>query len=280
MENELIPSTEEQQPIETAVPIEQPPVEDTIPEETQPEIDQVPDIEAQKAEIEALEKRRKKAEEDAKYWRQEQEHARKGYFRERRGAPLKPIEPIETPAEKPAEKEPNSNDFENYDDYIKALTDHRVNIAKADWEKESAEKISRETDRERQANLQSKLEEGYTKYEDFGEVAFDHTAVHITPMIVDILADCENPADVAYHLAKNRVEGVQISKMTPFKAAREIMKIDLNFSENPKPIKKVTAASPPIKTVGGGKAEITKDPEKMTQKEYEKWRLEQGAKPY
>ena len=114
------------------------------------------------------------------------------------------------------------------------------------------------------------------------DVTFDPTATHITPLIVDILADCEHPADVAYHLAKNRVDGVKISRMTPTMAAREIAKLDLRFGDGesaPNPPKKTTSAPPPIKPVGSSNT-VAKDPEKMTQAEFEAHRKAQGAKPY
>jgi hypothetical protein len=103
-------------------------------------------------------------------------------------------------------------------------------------------------------------------------------------MIVDILSECDHPADVAYYLAKNRIEGVAISRMTPLKAAREIAKLELKIANNPTPPtptpKKTTSAPPPINPIAGGTGGIDKDPNKMTQKEYEQWRISRGARRF
>lgn len=258
---------------------ENPPVtelepETTAPEETPPaEVDTQPDPAKLEADIQKLEERKKKAEREAGYWqRKELENRRAAH---------------EVPERKPAEvlpkAEPKQDDFDDYNDFVAATVDYRVKKAQDEWDNDAREKEEQATHSERQATLKSKLDEGFTKYDDFGEVAFDHTATHITPMVVDILADCENAADVAYHLAKNRVEGVAISRMTPTKAAREIAKIDLTFGEGtgPKPpVKKTTGAPPPIKPLGSGPSGGNKDPNKMTQAEYNAWRASEGAKPY
>uniref|UniRef100_A0A6M3IPE3 Scaffolding protein n=1 Tax=viral metagenome TaxID=1070528 RepID=A0A6M3IPE3_9ZZZZ len=269
-ENALTPIEGEQAPL-----VEVEPEETSATEDVQV-VDEAPDPSSLQADIEALKAARVKAEEDARYWRQQKAEARAEYFRKDRDET--PAPPLASAA-----KEPTEDTFDNYSDYVKALTDHRVKQARTEWERDSAIKREQETASQRQVELQTRLQDGYARYEDFGEVAFDPTAMHITPMIVDILQDCENPADVAYYLAKQRVEGVQISRMTPTKAAREIAKLDLKFTQNLQPDnrnkQKITKAPPPISPVGPAE-KITKDPEKMNQAEYEAWRRSQGAKPY
>lgn len=238
------------------------------------ETDVTPDPTALEADIAALKARRDKAQKEAGYWQRKELESRRAAME-----PATPATP-ETPA--PATvAEPNQNDFDDYNDYVAAVADHKVKVARAEWEREAADKTTNENNAKRQADLQTKLELGYAKYDDFAEVAFDHTAIHITPMVVDILADCDNPADVAYHLAKNRVEGVSISRMTPTRAARAIAKIDQSYADDrPPPSKKTTNAPPPIKPVGASNTVDGKDPEKMTQAEFNAHRVKQGAKPF
>lgn len=245
-----------------------------------PVVDVTPDPAKLKADIEELEKKRKKAEEDAIYWRKQKAEARADYFRGKDHAET-------TPAPRPMPlgvgPEPNPKDFEDYDKFVVALTDHRVKVARAEWEQDTQRRTQEQAQQERSQSLQVKLQEGYQKYPDFEEVAFDRTATHITPMVVDILADCEHPADLAYYLAKNRVEGVAISRMTPVQAARAIAKIEakLESAPPPAPSKKPSNAPPPISPLGGGgAAAVQKDPEKMTPREFNEWRRSQGARPY
>jgi len=231
-----------------------------------------------KSEIEELEQRRKKAEEDAIYWRKQKAEARAEYFKgpkDERQEPPPPAPGIGA--------EPRPSDFEDYDKYVGALTDFRIKAARAEWEHEQTRREQHRSMQQRAESLQTKLQEGYQKYSDFEEVAFDRTATHITPMVVDILAECEHPADVAYYLAKNRVEGVAISRMTPIQAARAIAKLEDKIinAPPPPPPKKTTNAPPPISPLGAaGSAAGTKDPEKMTQREYEAWRVAQGARRF
>ena len=282
-ENELNNLPQEE---EVAPPVETP-VEDSSAEKEPVDekvIDESPDPSRLKAQIDELEQKRKKAEEDAIYWRKQKAEARAEYFRDKREperiAPTPPDIPGIGPEPKPA-------DFDDYDKYVSALTDHRVRKAKAEWEIDVSRKEQERTARQKADNLQAKLQEGYQKYQDFEEVIYDRSAIHITPMVVDIISDCDHPADLAYYLAKNRVEGVAISRMTPIQAARAIAKIEAKLentaeattSTNPKR-KQITEAPPPISPVGSGKTGIQKDPEKMTQKEYEQWRLAQGARRF
>jgi hypothetical protein len=258
------------------------PVEPAAPETPipagEPPTDAAPDPSKVKDEIESLKEARKKAEEDAIYWRKQKAEARAEYFRDR-GRGEEPPQPVKSAVV----PEPKPQDFEDYNAYVSALTDHKVNVAKAEWERESERRNREQSTRERQETLHAKLQDGFTKYPDFEEVAFDRTATHITPMIVDILADCDAPADVAYYLAKNRVEGVAISRMTPVRAARAIAQIESKLTGQPvqpTPTKKISNAPPPNSPVGSKPSGITIDPEKMTNKEYARWREGQGARKF
>lgn len=269
-EAEPIPAPAEPTPENTTTPTVEP----------SPRIDEAPDPAAVKAEIEALEQRRKKAEEDAIYWRKQKAEARADYFKGR-------DEPAPQPQPPPAiGLEPKPADFADYDQYVAAIADHRVKVARAEWERDQTRREQEKQAQERAQSLQAKLQEGYTKYNDFEEVVFDRTAIHITPMVVDILAECDHPSDVAYYLAKNRVEGVAISRMTPIKAARAIAQIEAKLTGAPPPPqstpqKKITSAPPPIKPLGtSANAGVDKDPDRMTVKEFEQWRLKHGARRF
>jgi hypothetical protein len=238
------------------------------------EVDEKPDPAVLKTEIEALEERKVKAKREAGYWQRKEAEARDEY---RRPDPPAPI------AEATA-AEPQEDNFDNYTDFIRAQSawtaDQRVAAAKKEWDTKAADKESAKGKAERDAALKTKMDEGFSRYDDFEEVTFDRTATHITPMVVDILADCDNPADVAYHLAKNRVDGVRISRMTPTMAAREMMKIDQGFGDKKPSPKTTTSAPAPIKPVGSGESHTGKDPNNMSQAEFTEYRNKQGAKPF
>jgi hypothetical protein len=236
--------------------------EDDLPDET-------PDPNAIRAEVEELKKERERI-------RAENKEARAKFFREQQRG----VKPPPPPAEKPPELEPEPkvDDFDDYSDYAKALVAHEVKKARSEWDKQAVERDRNLEYQRKDSELYGKIQRGFEKYEDFREVALDES-VPITPLIKEILFDCESPEDVAYYLGKNITDAIKISHMTPLAAAREIAKIELAIKEQKPPEKQITKAPPPIKTLGS-KAKVQKDPTQMTQKEYEAWRKSQGAKPY
>ena len=268
-------------PVATAIePVPTDPPVATAPIEPEPSVDEPPDPESLKAEIEELRQKRDKAEQDAIHWRKQKAESRADFFRDReRGAP-----PPATPTGPPAGlgAAPQSEDFDDYNQYVEAVTDYKVKAARLEWERDQRDQATKGVQAERQASLKEKLQKGFEKYEDFEEVALDRSAIHITPLIADILADCEHPEDVAYYLAKNRVEGVKISRMTPIKAVRAIANLERDLAtQTPtvKPKTTVPGAPKPIKPVGSGE-KVSKRLEDMSQREYNDEMERRGARRF
>ena len=246
---------------------------ESAPVETPP-IDEAPDPESLQGDIEKLQEQRKKAEEDAQYWRRQKADARADYFKNREPAPQQPAAATQA-------ARPNPDDFDDYNDYVDKLTDYKVDQKKASWDREQTEKEQSATHSNKMQNLQEKINAGFQRYDDFEDVALAQT-VPITPMITEILAETEEPADIAYYLGKNHTKAIAIGRMTPIAATRAIAQIEAELSgQQPvtKQTNKITNAPPPIKPVGSSNT-VTKDPEKMTQAEYEAYRLGQGAKKF
>jgi len=245
------------------------------PDETEAERkpDDAPDPAALKAEIEELKKAKEAAKEAAQKWRREKAEARADYFKNREPAPA-------TPPAAPAEiARPNPDSYDDYNDYVEALTDYKVEVKQQEWNRAEAQKAESTTHQKKMQTLQEKINAGYEKYPDFEDVALAET-VPITPMVMEVLAETDNPDDVAYYLGKNRTECIRISKLTPIAAARAIANIETQLAGNADPAqppKKTTSAPPPITPVGSSHR-VQKDPAKMTQKEYEAWRESQGAR--
>ena len=264
---EVAPVTELEPPVATApeTPIDEPPSAETL----EADIEQL-----KKDKIEANEKAEAAKNREA-YWKRQREGQRKAF---EQGAP--PAQP--TPAAAETNEKPKQDDFDDYNDYTEALTDWKVDQKKVEWDKEEKAKTENATYQEKMIKLEKGIDEGFDKYPDFAEVALAKT-VPITPLIKDILAETDNPADVAYYLGKNQSEAIRIGRLTPIAAAREIAKIEAEITVAPTAPagtpKKITDAPPPIKPVGSANV-IGKDPENMTQKEYEKWREDNGAKRF
>jgi len=163
-------------------------------------------------------------------------------------------------------QEPRSDDFEDYDEYIRSLS--RYNSQK-EFQRLSAEREQKAKQREfkeRQAETQKKLSKGYEKYEDFEKTVLSKMDYfNDAPHVSDALGGTENLADVAYHLAQNPAELTEISNMNPIDAAVAIGKLDAKFNAPPRKLK--SNAPPGVTPVGNGDVP-PKSVDDMTAKEY------------
>lgn len=244
-------------------------------------VDTPPDPAALRAEVERLEAVRKKAEEDARYWRQEKARARGDFFKGRQQDPEKlPDIPVQDVA---IGKEPQKDDFDDYEKYLDAKISFETSKARIQWDREQARKSQETEHQQKITKLQEKINLGFVEYPDFEEVAMNEM-VPITPAVMEALAECDNPHKVAYYLGKNRAEAIQISRMTPMQTARALARIEVEIekagpSNAPNQSNRITNAPPPIRPSGSSNV-VGKDPEKMTQREYEDWRKTQGARRF
>lgn len=202
------------------------------------------------------------------------------------------VAPVKAPPPIGDDKAPKIDDFddaESYNDAKRAYEiDRRVNeqVRKAlendpvGFEEEEREEFKREI-----------VELGPKTYEDFIAVVTDPT-LPLTEDLIDAVRTSDNevvtPADVLYYLGKNKAEAVRLSRLKPTQMARELARIEVKIENSksklpPTPkapssveAKKVSTAPSPI-TPTGSTIVITKDPEKMTQAEYEKWRMSGGS---
>ncbi len=232
-------------------------------------VDTAPNPAALQVEIERLQTVRKEAEEKAVYWRKQKAEARAEFFKSRGDQPPPP--PVQPEADLGIGAEPKQDAFDDYQKYLDAKIAYEVNKVKITWDRDQSRKAADQTRQQKMADLHTKLDDGYKKYADFESVALDQT-VPITPMIVEILADSDRPADVAYFLGKNKAEAIAISRMTPIQATRALAKIEGEMTraegENPPVLPKISNAPPPIRPLGSSHT-VEKSLDKMTQREFE-----------
>ena len=93
----------------------------------------------------------------------------------------------------------------------------------------------------------------------------------------DFLGESDHPAQLAQWLTKNREEAKRISRLEPAVAVRALEKVEAKLAAAPKPApKKVTGATPPVSTVGGG-SNASFDPNKSGMDDFAAWRRRQKA---
>lgn len=213
--------------------------------------------------LDELTKARRDAEQQADYWRQ----------MAMREQPQKPESAKAAEQPVPASDEPTLEGY-GYDvaEFTKAWSK---------WERAQDAKAAE------QAKAQQAAQARGQRYQESAAVfAAEHPDFHqllnnphlpITEVMVEALTEGENPAAIAYYLAKNPEEAGKIAGMSPAAVGRAIAKIESQLAtDTPRqPAQKtVTQAPPPPMTLSGTKTP-SKKPEEMTMAEYAAHRAEE-----
>lgn len=154
-----------------------------------------------------------------------------------------------------ADGKPRLEDFGSYDAFNEALTDWKVDQKlKAREQAHTQEQRQRQAqtqDQQRKERFMESSDAAREKYDDFDEVAFGDE-VKVTKAMAVIIAESDNPGEMAYFLGKNPSEASRIAKLSPEKAALELGKLEAKMAAPP--AKTQTGAPPPAKTIKGGSA--------------------------
>lgn len=145
-----------------------------------------------------------------------------------------------------ADDEPKETDYKDYAKFIEDRAAWRVRqeLRQTETQRQEAQRQAELRDMAEAARV--RIEKASEKYDDFEDVAF-RPDVTISQAMFEAMADSEYIADIAYHLGKNPDQAQRIARMTPFAAAREIGRIEANFTAKPKP--EATAAPAPARVV-------------------------------
>lgn len=211
------------------------------------------------------------------------ELTRKGKEAEERAARLAAENEQLRKATAPVDTEPQLDDFQDYEQYVKALTVWTARQA-------VAETIQQQTVRQQQEAAQAaqiaaaesferKKLEAAAKYPDFDD-AIDNATTIVTAAMADAIQDSDMSGDLMYYLAKHPEEGERLAKLTPGAVFREIGKIEVKLATPAKPAP--TAAAAPIAPVSGSAAPPV-NPNEMTDDQwlaYERARLRKQGRLY
>ena len=164
---------------------------------------------------------------------------------------------------------PKSSDFEDYDQYIEALTDWKTDQVEVRRSRESQE--VRQEQSKRQWDMQ--VAEAVAKDPNFTERGY------IPQGLVASLEGTEKLVDFAYYFGENPGEAQRILAMPALAQAREIGKLEAGFAikQNVTPRKITTNAPAPTKPVGNkDTVAVSKPPDDM--EEYAQWRKAGGGR--
>jgi len=160
---------------------------------------------------------------------------------------------------------PKEADFDSYEDYTHALVKHETTEILR--EERKAQALSQ---REQDADLalkqfEARAENGRKKHDDFDKVV-GNPDLPITNDMLAIMADSDAGDEVAYYLGKNEAETRRLAMMPPAMMGREMARIEMKLSEQPKP-----ALPNPVdtgSTLSGTGESATVDESKMSTEDY------------
>lgn len=131
----------------------------------------------------------------------------------------------------------------------------------------------------------SKVETFKSREQSFAETTADYADVVYAPDVpisrdmAEVIRESEVGPQLAYHLAQNRDLARAIHDLPPLAAARELGKLEARLAEKPKPAPRVVsqAPPPPPKIEATEPDAVEKDPIRMTDAQFAKWRARQIA---
>lgn len=170
-------------------------------------------------------------------------------------------------AERPQPQgKPTPDQFQDYESYIDALSDWKVDQKLGALRAESEQAQQARIRAERAEAARTRLMSGADRFEDFDAVV-NNPALPITQAMADAIVESDMGSDIAYFLGTNLAEAQQISRLSPVAQIRAIAALETRLKAPPKP----TEAPEPI-TPASAKAKSDKTPSEMTPKEFAEWR--------
>ena len=146
--------------------------------------------------------------------------------------------------------EVNIDDFEDYDDYVKALDDQEK---KADDKKSEKKEVVEKTLALDENKINDMLEDGAEDYENFEEL-LQAEDLMLTQDVLNNVLSSDSPSDIAYYLATHKDETSSIAKMTPKQMQKALLKIEIKLETKPNKVVRTTKAPAPITPVNGTSA--------------------------
>lgn len=214
--------------------------------------------------IDELTRRRHEAEREAAYWR----NVAQGK-----------AQPSGAPA--PAPEKPSPDKYDNYADFVEALTDwkstQKVNEALAQRSAQTAQQTVEES-------FKGRVAEFVKTAPDYVDVV-GNSDVPVAGHVAEHIMDSDVGPQLAYHLAKNPELAHRLNAMSPSAAAREIGRMEATLAKPqsagtpPPPAKKLTGAPAPADTTHSGQGRtVTPSVGDLPMKDYIAARAKQGAR--
>lgn len=123
---------------------------------------------------------------------------------------------------------------------------------------------------------QTKVELAKAELPDYDEVVTKSTA-HVEPHVASAVLESDLGPKLFHYLAKNPSELEQLNDMTEKGALKYIAKLEVMLETKKAPEVRTSKAPDPIKPVTSTRGVVAKQPQDMTNREYQAWRRSNGA---
>lgn len=190
-------------------------------------------------------------------------------------------EKVKSLAPAPIDDAPKEEDFQTYEEYLKAVGKHE---AKKEFEAKQTEAKRLEMQQAQAKEIEAKRlefeakEAEYRKdvpdYDDTVQVlneaiaSVDHRSAEFQAFR-EVLLSSDNMPALSYHLGKNPELIDELQTLKPVQIARKLFALEMSLGKTPK--KTATPLPPPVKSVSG-KGNSNKSLNDMTPAEIEAWR--------
>lgn len=166
-----------------------------------------------------------------------------------------------TPGAGEVPREPQIDDFANYEDFLVAKTRHEIMESQ---KLESAQKEQERLDR----TFMERIDKAAQANPDIYSVLND-TSLPINMAMGLAIKNSEHAPELLMYLGEHREEALSMARLDPLSAVKEMGKLELKISNanKPQPVRKVSLAPEPIKPLEAT-GSLAVDLEKMSMDEY------------
>jgi hypothetical protein len=193
---------------------------------------------------------------------------------EREAATLR--EQAQAKAKEGGESEPRLDQFDDYEDYVRAVSRWEARQAAVAAQSEALEARQKAAAEDRKARItaeyQAKADIAREKFSDFDAVAYRQD-VPVSQTMVEAIMESELGAELQYFWGQNPEEAARIAVLSPQAALLAIGRLEARIASQPAP-SKATKAPDPISPVAA-RATAPKSLDEMTDEEYAAFRREQ-----
>lgn len=210
--------------------------------------------------IDELTAKRREAEREAQYWR---EQAEKSIKPEKANVDVEPVKP----------KFDDFSDIDEYEAAVEKYASDKAAYQESQVIKRQTELQKQFEEQQRAATFAAKSAEFAARHPDF-YAAVQNPNLTISNEMAEAIRSSDRGPELAYHLGKNPELAEQIAALPASLQYMTLGKLEASLTAPTPPAVPMTKAPAPVKPIGS-KALVEKAPEDMSYSEYRAWRMKQ-----